>query len=233
MSQRNYGQLPEIQNQAEKAPLTPRIENLIKVYKEKKLQYLPTYEDNQECVFFDNAKRDESLIQRYIPSLYRIKKRFNRFNKKEKEDTQEWLFWSELLTYPSMSGRPLQLTLDMGYYMEPITVEAKNNSGAVTNVKRTGYKYVPQEPFTKTKVEELLGKAQNTVTDFYVGYFSEHGDSFIDGQHYTILNVDDFLTGDFQELYEMSKFGYSTVEPSLELWRKEQSKVKEKKLQNK
>jgi hypothetical protein len=84
-------------------------------------------------------------------------------------------------------------------------------------------------PFTKEDLKKIIDDSETEVTQFHLCHAAKTGDNWVgnNNKQYSIHNLEDFLNGGFDELWQMSEMGYSTSEPCLASWRENQDKIRE------
>jgi hypothetical protein len=96
----------------------------------------------------------------------------------------------------------------------------RDNNGKVTGSEIDGFKLKYLIPFSKAAVDNILKKnTTDQKPDLLVGYCRTksrlHSRPVYEGRSYSILNLDDFKQGTFEQLYQLGERGLSEEKPSL------------------
>lgn len=240
-------------SQAGTLEIPPRLKYLQKYYEKFQQPYNFSQVEFDEIDVFHFAKENHNSVLRIIEKVFRI------YHKVKK---REYLVYDmrTIVTDP-VTKKPRDVTCRYGHYVLPVfgsanpvnpTAGAQQmfNQNSVPfqpgmaltpqgdlndkrfAVKKEGQIAVYTIDWKSDAVRALIERASTQVSNFYVGYAANDPGLLIEGSPYTIRNVDDFLNGKFEELYEMGTFAYSTTTPALENWRREGDSVKSQTLQD-
>ena len=213
---------PKLQTQYE---LTDRLKKIVQAYNDAGVRYYKTPDDDREIRFNHIAKKRPDTVKKYVVWVVRVKG--PTVSKKDKN--KEYLIYYQHQTASAFNDQEEQFSNTVGYYSIPKTKVIRNVEGEVDEVRNVGNEFVYEIPYSKETLKKLLDESETEVTQFHLAHGAHSGDSWVgnNGKLYSIHNVDDFLNGSFNELWEMSEYGYSTAEASLEAWRENQKQLKE------
>lgn len=175
--------------------------------------------------FYDALSHNTDPLRhrRYVTTIYRVKteKRFS-YNK----SFDEALIFYMTQELETQSGQMLFDNRRHEFYWNPVTRPTRNPNGQVVKNEPKYYEPFFTLPFTPENVDAIIDKSMNTVSDFCVALASKTGPNEFSGHPLTILNLEDFKYGKWQELVDMNTYRFTKKEASLAEWRKEGEGIK-------
>jgi hypothetical protein len=208
-----------------KLAYTPRVQTIISLYDQANIEYIPTYDDQKEMEFYDALSRntDPMRHRRYVTTIYRVKtdKRFS--INKSFDEALVYYMNQELET---QSGLNLYDNRRHEFFWNPVTRPTRNAEGQATKFEPKYYEPLFTLKFTPENVDAIIEKSMNMVSDFCVALAARTGPNEFVGNPLTILNLEDFKRGSWQELVDMNTYRVTKKESALSEWRKEGENIK-------
>lgn len=208
--------------------LSPRLKKIVGAYQEANLPYFKQPDDDSDVRFNHIAKKRPDTVKKYVVWVFRVKAPPS--SKKSKDTTpKEYIVYYQHQTALAHNDDEVSYSGIEGVWSKPLSKLAKTSDGEPERYKSIGNEWIYEIPYTKERMQKLIDESETEVNQFYLCYAAKNGTNWIgnNDKQYSIHNVDDFLNGEFDELWNMSEFGYSMAEPSLESWRENQKQIKE------
>lgn len=205
-------------------PILPeRLKQIVKAYDEKGLDYILNGDDRHEIQFYDTARANPGSHRRYVNGIYRLKTN-KQFVISGQSD--EALVFSMQQTAERYDGSHIQDDRTHGVIFKPDVRQNKNAQGQRQKVQFLGQIPYFSIPFTPEAVDKVINESDVGVDRFHVGYAVTRGPDLVQGNYYSILNIDDFKAGNFEELMDMGAYNYSAKQSRLAQWRAEGEEIK-------
>jgi hypothetical protein len=168
-------------------------------------------EDIHEKIFEDIARQNPKSLKYIISAIYRIK---------YKDD--EFFMYNITRTCKNALNNPEIFSIDnYGHYKKPLVSLRWNNEKGTSIPEVTSYEHYfdSENKWNKSEVKKLLDSSTVKCENFYVGRSGIVASEPIASPYYKINNTDDFLTGSFEDLWDLGRLGLSLSdkEPSLYL----------------
>lgn len=205
-------------------PILPeRLSLIVKAFDEKGLEYILNGDDRHEIEFWDTVRANPKSHRKYVNGIYRLKT-----NKQYVKDqtSDEVLIYSMSQEAEKYDGSHIQDDRTHGVIFKPDVRNNKNAQGKRQKVQFLGEIPYFLIPFSQEAVDVIIAKSDVGVDKFHVGYAANRGPEVITGHYYSILNLEDFIKGTFEELMDMGAYNYSAKLPRLEQWRAEGEEIK-------
>lgn len=214
-------------------PTSQRIEDLKRLYDEAGLIYEIQSGDRNEMKLLDAKNRNENSYSAYVVYTIRVKTQkknilTNAIETDPLKITDEALIWYWQREALAFNGKRISDDRLDGCYLKPLTKPNLNMDGNTQSVQNLGTEPVFTTPFTPENLEMVIGWSKIDVHMFHLGKASVKGPDVIAGDSFTILNKEDFKYGTFDELWDMSRYNYTKMDPSLDAWRVEGIEVKKR-----
>lgn len=208
--------------------LSPRLKKIVQAYQDAGLPYFKGPDDDRDVRFNHISKKRPDTVKKFVVWIFRVKAAPTS-NKKTKDTPKEYLVYYQHQTALAHNDDEVSFSGNEGVWSKPLSKLSKSNEGEPEKMKPSGNEWVFEIPFTKEKLKEIIDESETEVTQFYLCNAAKNGDNWVgnNNKQYSIHNLDDFINGGFDELWQMSEFGYSTAESSLEGWRENQKQIKE------
>jgi hypothetical protein len=209
--------------------LSPRLKKIVQAYQEANLPYFKAPDDDRDVRFNHIAKKRPDTVKKYVVWVFRVKAAPTSNKKSKETPPKEYLVYYQHQTALAHNDDEVSYSGNVGVWSKPLSKLAKTADGEPERYKPAGNEWVYEIPFSKEKLKEIIDSSETEVTQFYLCHAAKSGDNWIgnNNKQYSIHNVDDFINGSFDELWQMSEFGYSTNESCLSSWRENQEKIKE------
>jgi hypothetical protein len=202
-----------------------RVQKLQKEYDSYGLVYIVTPDDERERIFYEWVKNKPETYKKSVYAIYRVATK-----EQPRKEYYYYRTWETVMQDNNIPRPPFESTI--GVHMKPIiTIEqSKDESGKPVSVKKAAkHVNVWELEWNPKEVKTLLDSSFTRCESFYVGIASPHPEERIEGNPYTIHNVEDFLNGKFDDLMDLCKLGVSFDEPSLYLLDRARKKARENK----
>ena len=210
--------------------LSPRLKKIVQAHQDAQIPYFKSPDDDREIRFNHIAQKRSDTVRKYVVWIFRVKAAPSATSKQKTKDTpKEYLVYYQHQTALAHNDDEISFSGNEGVWSKPLSKLSKTVDGEPEKYKPSGNEWIFEIPFTKEKLKEIIDESETEVTQFHLCNASKNGDSWVGGNNrqYSIHNLDDFLNGGFEELWQMSEFGYSTAESSLEGWRENQKQIKD------
>ena len=197
----------------------------IDLYDQANIEYVVQYDDQKEMEFYDALSHitNPASHRCYVTTIYRVKTDRRFTINKSFDEALVYYMNQELET---QSGKILQDNRRHELYWRPVTRPSRNTEGQATKWDVKYNEPFFTMPFTPENVDLIIEKSMNMVTDFNVALSSKQGPNEFIGNPLTILNLDDFKKGTWQELVDMNTYKFTRKDPALSDWRKEGPDIK-------
>jgi hypothetical protein len=175
--------------------------------------------DYQEKIFEDRVRMKPDSLKVTINALYRVKN--NRTNK-------EYYFYNAAKSCKNALNDPESFSYQgYGYHRVPIVSLRYNEQTNRKEPDVTSFEQGYELPWKKEEVKKLLDSSFLPCEYFYVGYTGNNPNDPITSPYYQIHNLEDFLEGSFEDLFDMGRLGISYKEQA-SLYMVEAARQKEK-----
>lgn len=207
--------------------LSPRLKKIVQAHQDANLPYFKAPDDDREIRFNHIANKRPDTVKKFVVWVFRVKAAPT--SKKSKETPKEYLVYYQHQTALAHNDDEVSYSGTEGAWSKPLSKLAKSQDGEPERYKSTGNEWVYEIPFTKEALKKIIDDSETEVTQFHLCHAAKSGDSWVgnNNKQYSIHNFDDFINGEFDELWQMSEFGYSTNESCLSEWRENQKSIKE------
>jgi hypothetical protein len=177
-----------------------------KVDKKFRLEYTMETRDLLEKIFCDRVREKPDSLKVTINALYRVR-----------TDTgEEFYYYNDFWTCSNKLNQPEVFSYEhRGYHKRPIVKMQWEESRATNLPKIVGYEAAFELKWDKNEVRKLLDNSFVPCKNFYLGKAGSKDP--IEDRYYQIFNVNDFLNGTWQDLYDMGRLGISYEHESLNL----------------
>jgi hypothetical protein len=194
-----------------------------KVNKRYRLDYTMETVDLLEKIFEDRVRDKPQSLKVTINAIYRVRT----------DAGEEFYYYSDFKTCSNKLNQPADPFSyeHRGYHKRPIVKMQWNEAKAMNEPQVVGYSAAFELPWNKEEVKKLLDSSFVSCKNFYVGEAGEREP--IKDHYYQIRNVEDFIEGSWQDLFDMGRLGVSYDEQSLgyvEPARKQERQNREKAL---
>lgn len=214
MAAKNF-RFEEKESGGNKIRVCDRVTTKIKAYEEAgelldkniTMRYEMQVIDYQESHFEVAAKKRPDTLKTTVGAVYRIKTK----------NGEEYYMYNAQKTCMGDNDKQLFFDFDgYGYHRHPIVAWKYSSSKQEKVPSVVGFSHGYESKWSKEDVKKLLDKSEIPCEQFYVcreGVLSEPTSD----TKYTINNVQDFLEGNFEDLWDLGRLGISYKEPSLYL----------------
>lgn len=179
--------------------------------------YIPETIDYLEKLFYDRVRAGKKdSLRTTINSVYRIRTAQN----------EEYYFYAAFHTANNKFDQPIEPFSweTYGYFRRPVINLALNEQRGEQEPRVTAFESCYQFPWDKEEVKKLIDSSYIPVQNLYVG---KAGTREPIEMPYSILNLEDFLEGSWQDLWDLSRLGLTYPEPSRHLVEPGRKKEKE------
>lgn len=207
--------------------LSPRLKKIVQAYQDVNLPYFKAPDDDREIRFNHIAQKRPDTVKKYVVWVFRVKAPPT--SRKSKEKPQEYLVYYQHQTALAHNDDEIAYSGNEGIWSKPLSKLSKTIEGEPEKYKPSGNEWIFEIPYSKEKLQKIIDESETEVTQFYLCNAVKSGDNWIgnNNKQYSIHNLEDFLNGGFDELWQMSEMGYSMAEASLSSWRENQNQIRE------
>lgn len=178
------------------------------------MEYKLTRQDQREVWFHNLAAKRKDAYKITINSIYRVK---------TKKGDEYYLYHAQKRCLDG-NGKAVDIDGLYGFHKNPIAGWSSNSNKNGRQPVVTGYTRGYELKWDKAEVKKLLDSSDIPVEQFHVAREGNGAEAC--SCIYTINNVQDWLEGPFEDLWDLSRLGLSYPEPSLYLI--EQGRKKER-----
>lgn len=214
----NYSfKLVEEDKKPEKWPA--RVERLFESYREAskrlrsstdrntrsfRVDYIPESFDIIERIFEQKQKPGSQKVN--VNSVYRVRT----------QTGEEFFYYQALKTAVNRFNEPIEpFDCLYGWHRRPVISLQWDEAKNAKQPRVSGYESAYEFKWDKEEVKKLLDSSFIPCQAFYVGHAGEK--EAIRDRYYSIKNVQDFIEGSWDDLYDLGRLGISYPERSLHL----------------
>jgi hypothetical protein len=200
--------------------LPEKIRMTMEAYKEAGLPYRKEINDDRAIRFNQIANRRPDTRKDYIVWIFRVKTG-------KKKGAPEKIVYYRHSTALAFNDQEESFSETVGYFKKPIATAVKDVEGNTVSVTKARDEFVFYIDYDPKALKDLIDKSATEVTQFHLAFSQKSGESWVGNNNtqYSIHNVEDFIEGEFDDLWDMAKYGYSTSEPSLKNWKANQKEI--------
>ena len=210
MSHNSY-RFTEEKDPAETIPLPKRISILIESYldagkkidKNLRMHYDLETIDNQESIFEQKLRMNPNSLKILISAVYRVK-----------HDNIEYYLYNMTRTCKNKLNNFERFSYEgYGHHRTPKITMRWNETIQKSEPAVTGYEHGFELPWNKAEVKKMLDSSTVTCEQFFIGRSGILASEPIASPYYQIFNIEDFLTGSFDDLMDLGRLGISYKSP--------------------
>jgi hypothetical protein len=206
-----------IVDESEKQPVIypKRVQMLIDEYKNAgksvgknvKMQYQLETVDILEKIFDDRCRLKPESLKVTISAIYRVK---------NSRSNEEFYYYNAVKSCNNALNEPAEAFSYQGYgfFKKPVVTMKWNEVKGANEPDVTSYKPDYELKWDKDEVKKLLDSSFLPCEYFYVGNVGGNANDPIASPYYQIFNLQDFLEGSFEDLFDMGRLGVSYKEQS-------------------
>ena len=212
----SYTRIKKTKEEREKElTLNKRLEGIVEEYRKVGFEYKLSDLEKRELIFEKYKEKYGDTYQYDIQSINRVKVPVkDRHSKQEQERYREYYTFKilEEITDPT-GGVHENPRHHQGWHATPIGRFKNNEFGEPVESDINNWKITYELPWFPNEVKKLVDGSRSQVGQLHVGIGVTQGSTNIfQNNPYTIYNFDEFLSGEFDDLLEMGKNGWSKTE---------------------
>jgi hypothetical protein len=172
-----------------------------------KMQYQTDTVDLLEKIFDDRCRLKPESLRVTINAIYRVK---------NLRSNEEWYFYNAVKSCNNALNEPAEpfSYQGYGYHRVPVVSMRWNEIKNTREPAVTEYKQGYELQWNKNEVKKLIDSSFLPCEYFYVGNVGGNANDPIASPYYQIQNLQDFLEGSFEDLFDMGRLGISYKEQS-------------------
>lgn len=187
--------------------------------KNVRLEYEIQTEDLIEQSFEKRVAAKPDSLRVIISAVYRVR---------DSKKNEFYFYNASKLVFNSLNNPEAFSHQGYGFHRRPIVAMQYDESLGRREPKVTGYEHGFELKWDKKEVKKLLDSSTVPCQLFYVGPVGVNSsDPISTDRYYQIHNVEDFLEGSYDELWDMGRLGISYKEQA-SLYMVESARKKEK-----
>jgi hypothetical protein len=184
--------------------------------------------DTPDSVYYASRRATERMLKMHRAlaiekgEKFEVKKTITRvYRLKDKDNGKEYMAWNESLSFEDRMDNIHTLDYSRcGTHERAIGNIRKNINGKILGGEVTGIKVIFDKDWSTKEFDLLMKQHQGEPkqTDYVIGFTKNHGKNslYSEGDKtYSIKCAEDFKTAKFEELWELSRRGLSSTQPSL------------------
>lgn len=195
--------------------LNKRLQDITDEYTKIGYEYKLSDMEKRELIFEKYKDKFGDTYQYDIQSINRIKVPVkDRQNKQEQARYREFYTFKILEEVTDNAGQVHENPRHhQGWHASPVARFRHNEFGEVDESDINNWKITYELPWFPNEVKKLVDGSRSQVGQLHVGVGVTQGSTNIfQNNPYTIYNFNEFLTGEFDDLLEMGKNGWSKTE---------------------